>query len=86
MFEHKHMKRFCISLLAAMLALTLLPFSALAVTENVLETAPEVTPTVMVTAAVQATEEVPAAEEAPTMVETPAEEGNENMEGGQDNE
>ena len=75
MFEHKHMKRFCISLLAAMLALTLLPFSALAVTENVLETAPEVTPTVMVTAAVQATEEVPAAEEAPAAEESlPAEE------------
>ena len=34
----------------------------------------------------QFTNNAPAAEEAPTMVETPAEEGNENMEGGQDNE
>ena len=62
MFEHKHMKRFWTSLLAVMLALALLPLSALAVTENVLETAPEVTPTVMVTEEVRATEEIPAAE------------------------
>ena len=63
MFEHKHMKRIWTSLLAVMLALALLPLSALAVTENVLETAPEVTPTVMVTEEVRATEEIPAAEE-----------------------
>lgn len=45
MFSHKFCKHTGLSLLAALLALTFLPFSALAVTENVLESAPEVTVT-----------------------------------------
>lgn len=41
-FERKHIQHLWLSLLAALLALTLFPFSAMAVTENVLETAPEI--------------------------------------------
>ncbi len=64
MFGHNHMKRISISLLAAMLALTFLPISALAVMENVLETAPEVTPTTMgIIEEVQTTEEIQPAQE-----------------------
>lgn len=54
------MKRFCTSLLAVVLALALLPLSALAVTENVLETAPDVTPTLFVIEEIQPTEDIPA--------------------------
>ena len=72
MFGHKHMKRFCTSLLAVVLALALLPLSALAVTENILESAPDVTPTMFIIEEVQATEEIQPAEEIPAMEEIPA--------------
>ena len=42
-FERKHIQHLWFSLVAALLALTLVPFSATALTENVLETAPEIT-------------------------------------------
>ena len=45
MFSHTFCKHTGLSLLAVLLALTFLPFSALALTENVLESAPEVTVT-----------------------------------------
>ncbi len=45
MFFHKFFKHTGLTLLSALLALTFLPFSALAVTENALESAPEVTVT-----------------------------------------
>ena len=67
MFGHKHMKHIWISLLAAMLVFTLLPLSALAVMENVLETAPEVTPTTMgIIEEIQTTEEIQPVKEVQT--------------------
>ena len=42
-FERKHIQHLWFSLVAALLALTLVPFSAMALTENVLEAAPEIT-------------------------------------------
>ena len=42
-FERKHIQHLWFSLAAALLALTLVPFSAMALTENVLEAAPEIT-------------------------------------------
>ena len=44
MFQHKFYKKAWLSLLTVILALTLLPFSALALSENTLEAAPEISP------------------------------------------
>ncbi len=79
------MKHICIPLLAAMLALTLFPFSALAVTENVLEAAPEVTPTTLgIMEDVQTTEEIPATEETEAAEIPAAEEAEKTMDASAD--